>query len=74
VEPRRCRQRQEVLKTSGFAMASGPVDADCRCRGRALEVRGLTVLGGRFMPPAGGQWVSSGAAAQPLPTISPRKL
>ena len=64
VDPRRCCwQRQEAMETSGFVMASGSVNADCRRRDRALEARGLLVLGGRFMPPAGGQWVPSGAAA-----------
>ena len=44
VEPRRCCwQRQEDMETSGFVMASGPVDADCRRRDRALEARGLCV-------------------------------
>jgi hypothetical protein len=52
VEPRRCWQRQEDMETSGFVMTSGPVDAVCRGRGRALEARGLLVQ----------EWVSSAAA------------
>ena len=48
MEPPRCWQRQEDMETSGFVMPSGPVDADCQRRGRALEARGLLVLGGRF--------------------------
>jgi hypothetical protein len=47
VEPRRCWQRQEDMETSGFVMASGLLDADCRRRGPALEARRLPV-GGRF--------------------------
>jgi hypothetical protein len=47
VEPRWCWQRQEDMETSGFVMASGLLDADCRRRGPALEARRLPV-GGRF--------------------------
>ena len=65
VDPRRCCwQRQEAMETSGFVMASGPVNADCRRRARALKARGLPVLKGRFHA---SRWRSVGLLRSPCP-------
>ena len=64
MEPRRCWQRQEdMLRRRGLSWRVAPWTPIAGVGAERSRPAGCWSWEAGFMPPAGGQWVSSGAAA-----------